>query len=60
MTIHGTVALVQDPRAPRPYLFPEGQNMYNQVVLVCTVNIYIPSSFSDGQFSGTRKATTVT
>ena len=29
--------LVQDPR---PYLFSE-QNMYNRVVLVCTVNIYI-------------------
>ena len=23
------VLLVQDPRAPRPYLFPDGQNMYN-------------------------------
>ena len=23
---------------------PDGQNMYNRVVLVCTVNVYIPSS----------------
>ena len=36
--------LVQDPRAARPYLFSDGQNMYNRVVLVCTVNVYIPAS----------------
>ena len=34
----------RDPRAPRPYLFSDGQNMYNRVVLVCTVNVYIPAS----------------
>jgi hypothetical protein len=32
-----------DPRAPRPYLFSDGRNMYNRVVLVCTVNVYIPA-----------------
>ena len=38
--------VVKDPRAARPYLFSEGQNMYNRVVLVCTsiVNVYIPAS----------------
>ena len=36
--------IVQDPRAARHYLFPDGQNMYNPVVLVCTVNAYIPAS----------------
>ena len=36
--------LVEDPRAARPYLFSDGQNMYNRVVLVCTVNVYIPTS----------------
>ena len=40
----------QDPRAARPYLFSDGQNMYNRVVLVilvcvilfivCTMNVY--------------------
>ena len=25
-------------------LFYDGQNMYNRVVLVCTVNVYIPAS----------------
>ena len=34
----------RNPRAARPYLFSDGQNMYNRVVLVCTVNVYIPSS----------------
>jgi hypothetical protein len=33
--------IVQDPR---PYLSPDGQNTYNRVVLVCTVNVYIPAS----------------
>ena len=28
-----TLHLVQDPRAPRPYLFFDGQNMYNRLVL---------------------------
>ena len=36
--------IVQDPRDPRPYLFSNGQNMYNRVVLVCTVKVYIPNS----------------
>ena len=36
--------LEQDPKAPGPYLFSDGQNMYNGVVLVCTVNVYIPAS----------------
>ena len=35
---------VKDPRAARPYLFSDGQNMYNRVVLVCTVNVYILAS----------------
>ena len=34
------VVIVRDPRAARPYLFSDGQNMYNGVVLVCTVNVY--------------------
>ena len=41
--------IVQDLRAARPYLFSDGQNMYNPVVLVCTVN---PLACADGQFSG--------
>ena len=32
--------IVQGPRAPGLYLFSDGQNMYNRVVLVCTVNLY--------------------
>ena len=28
--------------------------MYNIVVLVCTVNVYIPLAWADGQSSGTR------
>ena len=39
-----TYNMVQDPRDARPYLFSDGQNMYNRVVLVCTVNVYIPAS----------------
>jgi len=35
--------VVEDFRATRPYLFSDIQNMYNQVVLVCIVNIYIPA-----------------
>ena len=42
--------IVQDPRAPRSYLFSDGQNY---VQLVCTMNVYIPASLSNGQFSGT-------
>ena len=30
-----------DTRAPRPYLFSDGQDMYNRLVLMCTVNVYI-------------------
>ena len=36
----------QDPRAPRPYLFSDRHNMYYRVVLVCTVNLYIPANLS--------------
>ena len=36
--------IVQDPRAPGPYLFSDGQNMYNRIVSVGTVNAYIPAS----------------
>ena len=36
--------IVKDPRAARLYLFSDGQNMYNRVVLVCTVNVYFPAS----------------
>ena len=32
---------MQDPRAARPYLFSDGQNMYNRAVLV---NVYMPAS----------------
>ena len=40
-----TISVVgRDPRTPRPYLLSDGQNMYNRVVLVCTVNVYIPAS----------------
>ena len=35
--------LGRDLRAPRPYLFSDGWNMYNREVLVCTVNVYIPA-----------------
>ena len=31
----------RDPRAPRPYLFSDAQNMYNRVVLVRTVNVFM-------------------
>ena len=34
----------RDLRAARPYLFSDGQNIYNQVVLVSTVNVYISVS----------------
>jgi hypothetical protein len=30
--------------AARPSLFSDEQNMYNRVVLVCTANVYIPTS----------------
>ena len=36
-----SLLIVQDHRL---YLFSVGQNMYNRVVLACTVNIYIPAS----------------
>ena len=36
--------IVKDPRAARPYLIYDGQNIYNLVLIVCTVNIYIPAS----------------
>ena len=39
-----TDLIVQDPRATRPQLFSDGQNMYNRLVLVCAVNVYIPTS----------------
>ena len=35
---------VEDPMDARPYLFSDGQIEYNRVVLVCTVNVYIPDS----------------
>ena len=35
----GQASIVQYPRAARPYLFCDGQVMYNRVVLVCTVNV---------------------
>ena len=35
---------VKDPMATRPYLFSDGQNICNRVVLVCTVNVYTPAS----------------
>ena len=40
--------IVQDPRAARPYLFSDGQNMYYRVVLVCTVNYTYPLTGADG------------
>jgi hypothetical protein len=30
----------KDARAPRPFLFSDEENMYNRVVLVCTVKVY--------------------
>ena len=39
-----TKLIVKDPKAARPYLLSEGQNMYNRVVLVCTMNVHIPAS----------------
>ena len=38
------IVIVHNPKVPRPYLFFDGQNMYNRVVLVCTVNVCIPAS----------------
>ena len=40
--------LVKDPRAPRTYLFSDVQNMYNKVVLVCSVNVYTSDSLGRG------------
>ena len=34
----------QRSQGPRPYLFSDGRKIYNLVVLVCTVNVYIPAS----------------
>ena len=34
------IIIDQDPRAPRPYLFSDAQNIYDRVVLVCTVSVY--------------------
>ena len=31
--------LDQDPKDPKPYLFSDAQNVYNRVVLVCTVSV---------------------
>ena len=42
-TSHGVV-IVQDPRSAKAYLLSDGQNIYNRVVLVCTMNVYIPAS----------------
>ena len=42
--LHTFPLLVQDPRAPRPYLLSDGHNLYNRVVLVCTARVYIPTS----------------
>jgi hypothetical protein len=39
-----TLPIVENTRVARPYLFPNGQNMYNRVVLVCTMNVYIPAN----------------
>jgi hypothetical protein len=39
-----TYLIGRGPRAPRPYLFLDGTNMYNQIVLVYTVNVYIPAN----------------
>ena len=36
--------IVQDPRVARHYFFSDGQNMYNPVVLLCTVNVHMPVS----------------
>ena len=36
-----TYIIDQDPRAPRPYLFSDAQNVFDRVVLVCTVSVYI-------------------
>ena len=36
--------IFKDLRAARPYLFSDVQNKYNRLVLVCTLNVYIPAS----------------
>ena len=46
--------IVQDPRAVRPYLFSDEQNMYNRVALVCRGTYTFPLAWADGKFSGTR------
>ena len=33
----GIYLIVKDPKAARPYLFSDGQNMYNRLVLVAYV-----------------------
>ena len=45
------IIIVQYPGVSRPYLFSDGKNMYNRVVLVCTV---YPLAWTDAKFSGTR------
>ena len=47
--------IVHDPRAARPYLFSDGKNIYNQVVLVCTGNVYIPASLHSCTFKLVQK-----
>ena len=36
--------IVQDPRAARLYLFSDAQNIYDRVMLVCTVSVCILAS----------------
>ena len=43
-TKRNVIVIVQDPRALRSYLYSDGQNVYSRVVLVCTMNVYIPAS----------------
>ena len=53
--VRKTTLLGRDPRAARPYLFSDGQNMYNRVVCMCVQSTYTyPLAWADGQFSGTR------
>ena len=41
-----SAVVVQDPRAPRPYLFSDAQNVYDRAVLVCAVSVYIFASLA--------------
>ena len=47
---HVGLLIATDPRAARPYLFSDRQNMYNRVVLVCTVNYTYPLAWVDANF----------